>query len=100
MLSPQEIAATKAYTIGRRGKWKDYVDLYTCLTKGVTTLSDVITNAQKKYEGAFNDRLLLEQLVYVSDLDDVAGLEMAMPLTPDVARSYFEKAIVELHVAD
>src|ERR1700733_12862036 len=28
MLSVKEIGATKAYTIGRRGTYKDYVDLY------------------------------------------------------------------------
>ena len=28
LLSVREIAATKAYTIGRRGAYKDYIDLY------------------------------------------------------------------------
>jgi len=37
MLAVPEIAATKAYTIGRRGSFKDYIDLYWVL-KGKRSL--------------------------------------------------------------
>jgi len=37
LLSPQEILATKAYTIGRRGSFKDYVDLYVGLSENIAT---------------------------------------------------------------
>jgi predicted nucleotidyltransferase component of viral defense system len=33
LLSVREIAATKAYTIGRRGAFKDYIDLYFILSE-------------------------------------------------------------------
>ena len=44
-----EIAATKAYTIGRRGSFKDYVDLYFVLTGQYATLGEVIDLAERKY---------------------------------------------------
>jgi hypothetical protein len=99
LLQPPEIAVTKAYTIGRRGEWKDYIDLHACLTRGITTLAEIIQNAQKKYGAAFSDRLFLEQLVYFEDMDDSQKLEMdAEPLREEV-RKFFEKAIADLRLA-
>lgn len=99
LLSAHEIAATKAYTIGRRGAWKDYIDLYACLTTGVTTLEQVIGDAQKKYADVFNDRLFLEQLVYLDDLDDTQGLREKTKHTPGELQAFFKKAIADLHLA-
>lgn len=99
LLSAREIAATKAYTIGRRGAWKDYIDLYMCLTGIVTTLAQVIIDAQKKYGDSFNDRLFLEQLVYLDDLDDTQGLKEKTPHTPEELQTFFKKAIMDLHLA-
>jgi hypothetical protein len=71
MLAAREILAAKAYTIGRRGEFKDYVDIYCGLSGGHSSLGEIITLAQQKYEDAFNDRLFLEQLVYLDDVEDV-----------------------------
>lgn len=98
LLSASEIAVTKAYTIGRRGEWKDYVDLYACLSQNIITLPEVIQNAQKKYGEGFNDRLLLEQLVYLEDIDDIQGLKTNISITREEMRSYFEKAIANLNL--
>jgi hypothetical protein len=40
LLSVKEIAATKAYTIGRRGMFKDYADLYFVLLEQHGTIAD------------------------------------------------------------
>jgi hypothetical protein len=94
MLSVKEIAATKAYTIGRRGAFKDYVDLYFSLVEGHTTLAEIIGMADKKFGVEFNSRLFLEQLVF---LDDVEDTEIEF-LKPAVTRAeilrYFEAAVV------
>ena len=65
LLSVREIAATKAYTIGRRGAFKDYVDLYFILSEQHATLIDIIDVAEKKFGVEFNWRLFLEQLVFL-----------------------------------
>ena len=57
-----ELSATKAYAIGRRGSFKDYVDLFLIISGGYTDLDAVISLANKKYGGEFNSRLFLEQL--------------------------------------
>jgi hypothetical protein len=75
ILAVKEILATKAYTIGRRGEFKDYLDIYVGLSGGHASLDEVIELARQKYGNAFNDRLFLEQLVY---LDDVEAVEINM----------------------
>lgn len=71
LLSVKEIAATKAYTIGRRGSYKDYVDLFFIVQEEYAVLPEIIAIAEEKYGQAFNDRLFLEQLVYLDDIEDL-----------------------------
>ncbi|MDP1706993.1 MAG: nucleotidyl transferase AbiEii/AbiGii toxin family protein [bacterium] len=71
LLSPKEILVTKAYTIGRRGSFKDYVDLYIGIRENISQIEEIIALARQKYGDVFNDRLFLEQLVFVDDLDEV-----------------------------
>ena len=64
----EEIAAMKAYVIGRRLSYKDYVDWYFLLKENHVTLSELIPLAQKKFGAEFNDRLFLGQLVSLVDV--------------------------------
>ena len=68
------LAATKAYSLGRRSKWKDYVDLYFIL-RDYFTLQDVSAEAKKIFGGGFNERLFREQLCYFADIDYSEGIE-------------------------
>ncbi|MDD4901420.1 MAG: nucleotidyl transferase AbiEii/AbiGii toxin family protein [Patescibacteria group bacterium] len=70
LLSVKEIAATKAYTIGRRGSFKDYVDLYFIISGQRAALNEILKIADKKYGGDFNARLFLEQLIYLDDVEE------------------------------
>ena len=63
--SVREIAADKAHTIGRRGKYRDYIDLYFILKEKHVPLDEIIQLAEKKYGDEFNGRLFLEQLLYL-----------------------------------
>ena len=56
----RQAADTKAYTIGRRGSYKDYVDLYFVLAERHATLNDIIAGAEQKFGADFNSRLFLE----------------------------------------
>lgn len=93
MLDKKEIAASKSFTIGKRGAYKDYVDLYFLLSDGYITLQEIIDLANKKYKDDFNDRLFLEQLIY---LDDVPEAEIIF-LMPAVQKkkliSFFKEEI-------
>lgn len=74
LAAPREIALMKAYTIGRRATFRDYVDLYFLLKKGLVTLEEIIRLAAEKFtiggERVFPARLFLEQLVYTKDIED------------------------------
>lgn len=63
-----DLAANKAYTIGRRGAWRDYVDLFFFLKWNLYDIEKIISLTQKKFAGEFNQKLFLEQLVYFDDL--------------------------------
>lgn len=67
LASVREIAAMKAFAIGKRLSFKDYVDWYFLLKERYVTLPEVIALAEKKFGGDFNDRLFLGQLVSLSD---------------------------------
>ncbi len=66
--SVREIAAMKAFAIGKRLSYKDYVDWYFLLKEELVTLKEVIQYAKKKFGRDFNDRLFLGQLVYMEDI--------------------------------
>ncbi|MFA5154969.1 MAG: nucleotidyl transferase AbiEii/AbiGii toxin family protein [Patescibacteria group bacterium] len=62
------IAALKAYALGRRAKWKDYVDLYVIL-KDFYTLPEIVKKAEQIFKNNFNEKILRAQLAYFKDLD-------------------------------
>lgn len=70
LLSLFDLASNKAYVIGKRGIWRDYVDLYFLLKEGRTTLNQVIQDSQKRFGDDFSPKLFLEQLIYTADITD------------------------------
>ncbi|MCG2691763.1 nucleotidyl transferase AbiEii/AbiGii toxin family protein [Microgenomates group bacterium] len=54
------LAAMKAYALGHRAKWKDYVDLFFIFKKH--SLKQVVKTAKKIFSGEFNEKLFREQL--------------------------------------
>jgi hypothetical protein len=93
LLSIREIAATKAYTIGRRGSLKDYVDIYFVLAERHATLLEIIELAERKFGLEFNSRLFLEQLVYMADLDDAEAQFLKTLVTPKEMIEFFELSV-------
>lgn len=63
-----DLAAMKAYALGGRAKWKDYVDLY-FLLKDHFRLQEISAHAKKMFERFFNEKLFREQLAYFEDID-------------------------------
>jgi len=98
-LSVREIAATKAYTIGRRGTYKDYIDLYFILAEGKATLTEVIAMAERKFGATFNSRLFAEQLLYLDDVRDYQIDFLKTRVVPDEITAFFRNQIRELSLA-
>ncbi len=62
------LATMKAYALGRRAKWKDYVDLY-FIIKSFHKIDDIVKKGKDIFEGEFSEKLFREQLSYFKDID-------------------------------
>ena len=62
------LAAMKAFALGGRGKWKDYVDLY-FLIKGFYNINEISGKAKEIFKDSFNPLLFRKQLCYFSDIN-------------------------------
>lgn len=62
------LAAMKAYALGRRAKWKDYVDLY-FIFKNYHSIEEVTSKAQGIFQSLFSPKLFKQQLCYFNDID-------------------------------
>ena len=61
------LSAMKAFALGGRGKWKDYVDLYFIL-KNHFTVTEICNKAKELFTGVFNPILFTKQLCYFKDI--------------------------------
>lgn len=62
------LAAMKAYALGRRSKWKDYVDLFFIIKSGIS-LEDISIKANEIYGQLFSEKMFRIQLSYFDDID-------------------------------
>ena len=62
------LSAMKAFALGRRAKWKDYVDLYFML-KGYFAVKDISMEAERIYGQLFSEKLFRLQLAFHKDID-------------------------------
>ncbi len=89
------LAAMKAYALGRRSKWKDYVDLFFILRDHFPVFL-ISQKASEIFEGNFNSKLFREQLCYFEGIDYRETVEYLIPDPPsddEVKRFLIEKAI-------
>ncbi len=62
------LSAMKAYALGRRAKWKDYVDLYFVLRSG-SSIAEICARAKKIFGAEFNEKMFRAQLGYFKDIN-------------------------------
>ena len=98
LLAVSDIAVTKAYTIGRRGDFKDYLDLYCILKEKRAALGSVMRRAARVYGDDFNDRLFLEQLVYLDDVSETSVVFLKRAVTKAELSRFFEDAVKKQRV--
>ena len=61
------LAAMKAYALGRRAKWKDYVDLFFVFRQH--SFAQVVAQAKSIFASEFSEKLFRQQLSYFADID-------------------------------
>ena len=62
------LAAMKAFALGRRAKWKDYLDLYFIL-KDYFTFQEIAEKAKVLFGEQFSEKLFKMQLVYFKGIN-------------------------------
>ena len=62
------LTAMKAQVLGRRAKWKDYVDFY-FIIKNYCKIDEIVSKAKKIFSSEFNEKLLRVQMAYFKDVD-------------------------------
>jgi len=61
------LGAMKAFALGRRAKWKDYVDLYFIFQKH--TFQELVDKTDSIFNTEFNEKIFRTQLAYFEDID-------------------------------
>lgn len=62
------LSAMKAFALGMRAKWKDYVDLY-FIIKHYYNIAQINKKAEQIFGGEFNEKIFRSQLAYFKDID-------------------------------
>jgi len=96
ILPPLEIAAMKAYALGRRATLNDYVDLYFVLKEEVASLEQIIASGKRKYGREFDPRLFLEQLIYLKDVEKIEIRFLKERLTIPEIEKFFEGEVKKI----
>jgi hypothetical protein len=93
MPSLLSLAAMKAFALGRRAKWKDYVDLYFIMNKGFS-IKDISTEATRFFSTQFSEKLFREQLTFHKDINYSEEVEYLVqsPGDEEIKRELIEKA--------
>jgi hypothetical protein len=91
-----ELGAMKAYALGRRSQWKDYVDLF-FLLKFKLSIDDIIAKAKKLFSTHFNTKLFREQLCYFEDIDFSETIDY-IDYTPEASeiKSFLEDLAIRI----
>jgi len=74
MPSLLSLSAMKAFALGRRAKWKDYVDLY-FIMKDNYSINDISTEANQIFGALFSEKMFREQIAFHEDIDYSESIE-------------------------
>lgn len=78
-----DLAAMKAYALGRRSKWKDYVDLF-FIIKDHYCINEISKRASQIYDQMFSEKLFRAQLAYFNDIDYSEPVEFLVDPVTDI----------------
>jgi hypothetical protein len=76
-----DLAAMKAYALGRRSRWKDYVDLFFIL-KNHFSIEQISERAKMIFDQLFSEKLFRAQLSFFDDIDESDPIEYLNTAVP------------------
>jgi hypothetical protein len=88
------LASMKAFALGRRAKWKDFVDMYFILHDHFT-IAEISRECEKTFKGQFSEKLFRQQLAFHKDIDFSEHVEfLGEPISDNTIKEFLiEKAI-------
>jgi len=88
------LAAMKAFALGRRAKWKDYVDMYFIL-RDYFTVSQIAAEATIRFGDLFSDKLFRQQLAFHADINysEPVTYLVPAPSEDEIKQFLIDKAI-------
>lgn len=91
-----DLAAMKAYALGRRAKWKDYVDLYFIIHDHYS-VDKIASRAKEIFQGSFSASIFREQLHYFDDINYTEEVHYLIPSPPsdDEVRKFLRLASLQ-----
>jgi len=90
------LTAMKAFALGMRAKWKDYVDLYFVI-KNYYSIGEISKKCEKIFGSHFNEKLFREQLVYFKGINYSEEVEFLPSFA--VSDKEIKKALVEFSLS-
>ena len=90
------LAAMKAFALGRRAKWKDYVDLYFMINK-YHSIKKIVKRCDDIFKNEFNERIFREALSYFDDINYDEEVEFLPGFK--VSDNIIKKKLIEFSVS-
>jgi len=89
-----DLAAMKAYALGRRSKWKDYVDMY-FLVKDHFSIVQISERAVQIFDQLFSAKLFRAQLSYFDDVnhDEAVEFLVSEPSEGEIKQFLIDRAL-------
>jgi hypothetical protein len=82
------LSSMKAFALGRRAKWKDYVDLY-FIFRDFYTIKQIKEEAEKNFGELFSEKLFRQQLAFHKDIDYSEPVEFLAPAPSEIEIKQF-----------
>ncbi|MFH1233143.1 MAG: nucleotidyl transferase AbiEii/AbiGii toxin family protein [Patescibacteria group bacterium] len=86
------LSAMKAFALGMRAKWKDYVDLY-FIIKDYFHNNEITKRGKKIFNNEFNEKIFRGQLAYFKDIDYQEEIEYLKGF--EVSDEIIKKKLIE-----
>lgn len=90
------LAAMKAFTLSRRAKWKDYVDLY-FIIRDYFPLKEISKHGKKIFGNEFNEKIFRESLSYFQDIN--YGEKVIFMSGFEVANEIIKKELIKFSLS-
>ena len=91
------LASMKAFALGRRAKWKDYVDLYFIL-KDHFSIVEISAECENNFPSHYSEKLFREQLAFHKDIDFSEPIEyVGTPIPENEIKDLLTEKAIDLY---